>query len=469
MIFGNRLIIEAELELLSDLHVGSGRTEKLAPLDGDEEDQKTECALVQRDADNQPLIPSTSLKGGLRAAVRGLSEPELAGLFGEISEHEKGKGQIGRLWIEPARWLGAAADEEGSRLAPASRCCADGFKRTRVAIDRQRGAAADRLLFTEEVVAKGARFGFRVMFLLQRARDLDEHGERLLVKVLAPLAQGLALGRDTRQGQGVSRLKENTLKATYKRIDGKIGDLVDASDGGLASRLMRAARSEPLSDPGASSWQLDLIADTPFISIADPRAKVEDEGAGKTYTAPLERDGKPLLWPSSLLGAVRARAGWLVECERLRAEGTGRDAGRFDGAAAPPVMKHAGDAASLSSIDRLFGIAGWRGEVSIDRLEPKAPAARQPWTAVSIDRFTGGGRDSLLYKTETFIEPSFAVTLRHRPRAQGLSPEQEQADRDLLDLLVEDLADNGLMLGHGAAKGFGWFDVKETASPERAA
>lgn len=465
MMFGNRLVIEAELELQSDLHIGSGLIKKIERKNRDDEPETSELALVQRDHKKRPLIPSTSLKGALRAALDRIDAKASATLFGEISEHEQDKGQIGRLWIEPAIWQGVKAPdpEPGPELlAPPDHTQEDAFNRIRVALDRDRGAAAERLLFNEEVVRKGGRFAFRAVWFLGRKEEaIGQEIEQLLIAALAPLAHSLALGRDSRQGQGLIRLHADSLAASYRLIDRQTGILGEKKNRDLVNRLVEGIKQAPKTKGAGLRLHFALEADTPFISIGDPRLPAPGDGDDKKIVAPLMRDGKPLSWPSSLLGALRARCDWLVACAKLRAETAGKTCVGFDGATSPVTLRRAEDAAGLSSIERLFGITGWRGELSVERLEATLPAGRQTWTSVSIDRFTGGGRDRFLYSTETFAEPTFAVMLCLRPRVPGLDPAKADADRALIRLLIEDMKDNGIMLGHGAAKGFGWFKYAE--------
>ena len=122
------------------------------------------------------------------------------------------------------------------------------------------------------------------------------------------------------------------------------------------------------------------------------------------------------------------------------------------------------DVGKLSSVERLFGVTGWRGRVIVGDLAwaapPVAADAIQDLTSVSIDRFTGGGRDGALYTTQVFLDPAFDLRAR-LDRTGALVTDDDAA---LFDALIADLTTNGLFLGHGAAKGFGWFAVTETTT-----
>ena len=76
-------------------------------------------------------------------------------------------------------------------------------------------------------------------------------------------------------------------------------------------------------------------------------------------------------------------------------------------------------------------------------------------TGIAVDRFTGGTIDGALYSVAAYVGSAFVATLTVERR--GGYP--NVADRALLDCLLGDLAGEGLLLGHGTGKGFGWFDV----------
>lgn len=86
-------------------------------------------------------------------------------------------------------------------------------------------------------------------------------------------------------------------------------------------------------------------------------------------------------------------------------------------------------------VQRLFGESGYRGLLSINRLEVKTA---EPWnvTSVKLDRFSGVPVDNALFTTATFLGVQVIVTLRLDEK-------------------------RGIELGHGANKGVGWFRVEE--------
>lgn len=469
MMFGNRLRLTGDLELLTDLHLGSGERDERERTEPDGERETYELSLVQRGVDGRAVIPGTSLKGAMRAAAltARLGKGEIADLFGPLQVQGAKEAKIGRLWIHAALRKGNADRRDEVRgLTRDGGSKEDGFERIHVRLHRTTGASEAHLLYSEELIAKGERFGFEALLLLDDTKTLTP-GDALvetLTRAFQPLLreEGLGLGAGTRMGDGRVRLLGDTLKVELSIIDPPSGRLVPTLRSDLASALnQRASLTTALR---GRRWTLRLVCDGPFISMARRDAK---DAEGREITTPLERDGKPVLWPTSLLGALRARAAWLAEVEWLRAEKAGHKSRFAPGRPLDEeidrrshVLTDRKGVAKLSSVERLFGVTGWRGELHVRSLRFTGPVqATHTAQSVSVDRFTGGARDGALFGEKTYLNPEFEAVLDHEARGDAVPDEQRRADAELLELLWRDLARNTLFLGHGAAKGFGWFKV----------
>ena len=486
MMFGNRLELTFRLRLDGDLHIGAGVEE----ADGSLLDEKARkeaqekgedpplVALAQRNADGNAVIPATSLKGALRSQSQTpLSDDQFDRLLGEAGYVERDddggvrtvRGRIGRLWLGCA--IAEAAADNGERFAGATRqggTRKQGFVKTAVRIDRKSGAAEDKLLYNREMIGAGAIFTAKATLFLD-----DEDQEALiglLAALLAPLARdpGLAIGGQQRQAGARLRLADDGITATRRTINADALALRDEDAADIARRIADKASGGAREDE--KPIRLTLTCDGPFISVRGEASGTDQDGNKREVTQPLtDLGGKPRLWPSSLLGALRARAAWLAELQRLRGYPHGHDfAPGLDSARGETVndrgkvVRQQKEVARLSSVERLFGVAGWRGLISITRLAAAdaCPIAPLPMTSVSIDRFTGGARDQRLFTEQTFTHSRFDCELRLEARAKHLlDKEKQDADRALFDLLLDDISESGLELGHGAAKGFGWFDV----------
>jgi|DewCreStandDraft_4_1066084.scaffolds.fasta_scaffold00035_220 CRISPR/Cas system CSM-associated protein Csm3 (group 7 of RAMP superfamily) len=466
MMFADRLQIRGELELLADLHLGSGRSEERRSLAGGEEGGEILC--VVRDRTGRAVIPATSLKGALRAAApsAGLEPAAIADLLGPARIAAADSAKLARFWLEPAVRLGPDTSERFAGLTTTDGRRSDGFVRTRLRLARDSAAAETGFLYAEETVAAGTRFSFSAELHLGKPELDPSHPDvRALARLLRPLLseEGLPLGAGARFAEGRVRLAATKLGAELQRLDPGTGMLVEEARPDIVEALCAAAA--PARAGAARRWHLTFRCEGPFLSIRENRSAPPP---GEPQIVPLERAGEPALWPSSLLGALRARAGWLVRRERLRgkapdpwfADREGEPTTRVDDRSfvCPGPMA----VAKLSALERLFGVAGWRGELALEGLRFCGETnARHVAQSVSIDRLTGGAREGALFAEETFLFPVFAAVLSWRPRGEGLVPgARRDADAALLKLLLGDLQKEILFLGHGAAKGFGWFRVE---------
>ena len=447
MMFGDRLEVTLALELAGPLHIGSGISEPRPELQKPDMEAAPEVAQIQRDHHRNPIIPATTLKGALRAAAT-LPASVLDRLLGEQGDAQKERGRIGRLWLETAvARSGMGVDHSGSTSGGGT--IDRGFVKTGVQIDRASGTAEDRKLYHREMVGDGTVFdATATLFVdgLDEAAAIDD-----LARLLAPLTQepGLSIGGQTRQGGGRLRLGDAVVKR--RRIDPATLDLVhERTD--LGRNLIELAQGHAV-DGVPLTARLRLTCEGPFISIRD-KSEGDD---GRETTKPLERGGKPILWPSSLLGALRTRAAWIAACAVLRKDdrfAPGREPHEVD--RRNDAIRRVDEVAGLSSVERLFGVAGWRGLLAVASLtdDKASRPVRLPITSVTINRFTGGALDQRLFTEETFVGAGFVVDLTLEARGEPVA-----ADAALLDHLLQDIASNGLELGHGAAKGFGWFEV----------
>jgi len=410
MIFGRRIEITGKLTLETDLHIGASDTGR------DAEDHK--ISLVARDADDKPIIPAPSLKGVLRA---GLADADAKTIFGDASEHRAGVGHAALLWLDHAR-LATHSEEELCGLS--TETPVNGvFRAKHVALDPATGAAEEHKLFTREMVAAGARFTFHADWF---GDDITE-----LAKVFALLRDGVQLGRGSTKGHGCITLDPTTL--SLKEYQPDAGALKKQNM--AASDFYKAIDTIADTSRYARRITLSLQAEGPFLS-----ARENGEHNQNNQMQPLEKDGKPVLWPESLTGALRQRARWLVAL----ADGDHRD---------DPSCKRNPDSLcdeNLSPVERLFGVTGRKGQLNIKSLICRAPGNRVLLQNNSIDRFTGATRDGALYGKNAFWQPCFVAKL------------EVKGDHKLLDALLADLKTEGLELGHGASTGFGWFAVEVT-------
>jgi hypothetical protein len=78
-------------------------------------------------------------------------------------------------------------------------------------------------------------------------------------------------------------------------------------------------------------------------------------------------------------------------------------------------------------------------------------------TSVKLDRFTSGPIDNALFKTGAFLGVALDAAFAIEARPPSLPAGERKMDDDLYEELLQDIRTNGLVLGHGGNKGFGWF------------
>lgn len=461
-----RHCITATLEALSPLHVGTGVPEA-GVLKEREIDGKTVSPLlarVVRDKDGAFFLPGSTLKNLLRRA-----EPDPAtvrDLFGEVLDTTSGR--MGSVFVWGARCTGAAPAEKG----PGAACLGNGaFVAARTAIDRKLGSAAEHRLFFQEMVPAGSSFDLDLL-VVGDDEAAAERRARAMLTILRRLEAGSTLGKGQADGLGRVRIRPGSIWCESGRID---------MDGILT--WTDAADFIPAADEGTPGGTLvdrvtlTLRCDGPFMIVdsfhereTDETKKVEAKERAHLKAQRIN-DGAPLILGSSITGVLRSRAGWLAELDRLqRPPGTApnkpvdnRDA----------VCRTRADAAGRTPVERLFGVAGFRGLLSVESLavDLGPDGTWDTLTSVKLDRFSGAPFDGGLFTSAVFVGVTLTLTLGLHDRSRALCEEERDRevakptddDRKLFDELVKDIDHNGLLLGHGTNRGFGWFDCVEVA------
>ena len=137
MMFSTQTSIVAELEVVSDLHIGVS--------DSAQDASGRQYAPVVRDVNGKPIIPASSLKGALRSAEFAVTSNDESDVFGFASRHREGEGQIANLWLEHAVLKKASSED----LNSVTQSDPEGgvFRAWHVALDPKTGAAKANHLF----------------------------------------------------------------------------------------------------------------------------------------------------------------------------------------------------------------------------------------------------------------------------------------------------------------------------------
>lgn len=455
-LFARRIDIEGELEVVTPLHIGSGEEEPDEVLPKVKDDQGNEkyptSSRVLRDAIRRPYIPGTSIKGALRAiaeAAAGTGKAVKA-LFGEIKDD--GSGAMGALTIFGATFKTAG---DGGELPFNAKKKQGLYVNARTAIDKGRGTAEQGKLFHAEELAPGAVFAFRARYLPPVDKGREQDASRLLGRLLRLIeTDGFALGRGAGDGQGRVHVSDLTVTS---RVLGAQGTFEPAA-GFDAAALLPQEHELASADTPVS---LTLTCDGPFFVNDFSWDRKKQTNDGKQSDLPHLRalrwsKSKPVLPGASLMGALRGRAAWLATLAEKRGE--------------------LPDGKAKEMVEFLFGTSERRAALRLDSLELVAGTAQPAMlTSVKLDRFSGAPIDGALFGIECVVGPVFEARLRFVQPRQGAEESSEHfAIRKLLagnaekfwSEVLGDIKKNGLMLGHAANRGFGWFDVKaKTETP----
>lgn len=411
------------LEVLSALHIGTGETHPFRPEDEDEDERTAtswQVSTIIRDHENKPYIPGTSLKGLLRGIARDQGDDNNSDtLFGVVKNDDTGR--MGALYVHGARQV-KAADATGLPFAKEGV-----FINAQTAIDAGRGISETNKLFHAEAVAPGAQFE---VCLRLEARDHIENLEQILLQILAQLdmPEGVSLGADGASGLGRVKLAEAVTKTLWQ---------ADPVSGALRKGDRKTVTLPVLAERSAT-YILTLSCEGPYLqqdfswdSERRRKEKAGNDGENLPHLRALRYGNTPYLTGDTVSGAFRARLNWLVALATHREEKR--------------------DHLTSNSVKRLFGDVGQRGILTV-RVTDITRKGSMRNTSVRIDRFSGGTIDNALYATDSDFGVTITLSLELDRRANG-------DDQETFSALERDIRDNGLQLGHGIGKGFGWFRV----------
>jgi len=440
-LFSQTLTWTGEIETLTPLHIGGGDAADISSFrQAGTQGEAGLVETVQRDGRNNPFIPGSSLKGILRRAFEEglaadaslfatLGAHPVASLFGEIKND--GAGQAGPLWVYDAPMIKAPVQMQD---APCAGVRTASFVAARTAVDAESGTAEDHLLFRHEMVAPGAVFRLRLALRVPSARDGDVENLAAAIAGLLELAGGgMGLGKGQTGGHGRVRITPGSVSLDRQTL-GPRG--WGAPEPGKVTPLK-------VVQAGGAPAVFNLICEGPFL-IRDSSWNPKKQKDLPQVKAQRLNDATPLVLGSSVRGVLRARIWWIAACEAL-ADGKSEVEART-----------AGEAAA----DRLFGAPARAARLRVEKVEVRPGASPRAFTSVALDRHSSAPVDGALFTSETFIGTRLTVSLRLKPGKHDSAGEQA-ADEALFQALQSDIRENGLELGGGAAKGFGWFEVEE--------
>ncbi|WP_051330689.1 RAMP superfamily CRISPR-associated protein [Niveispirillum irakense] len=416
-----RMDIKGWLITESPLHLGDGGVvaDKLKKSD---QDENPLLSTLLRDGDGLPFIPGSSLKGLLRGLMAERAQADA--LFGVPKLDKKNHGRMSHVII----WGGSCVPEPVATAPYAAQLGGDSFAAARTAINPETGTADAHKLFFQEMLAPGTKIPLDMLLIADNAQVLDQQWQALL-PLLVRLAHGAQLGKGKGDGQGRVRLLPETLTVTRHALQ---------ADGTMSTTPVPIPALSQVTPPvlAGRTWTLTLTCPGPFAVLDSSRKRDRKAGQEADKDNPAlagqSLDGNlPHIPGTSLMGALRAQARWLKALKGDPGDGT-----------------PAGDAPAVCA---LFGTTGHRGRLWLEQLKVTA-GTKWDVTSVKLDRFSGAPIDGALFTTTTYTGVEATATLR-------LMPDVDDETTSLTEELLAAIREDGLLLGHGTNKGFGWFDV----------
>lgn len=439
---------------------------------------------IVRDANGLPMIPGTSLAGVPRHLWRAdRDQASTEGLFGY---QRKDDGAASRLEVavsvlqdsqgRPAEGLllGSEADRlrDDQVLKSARATQADPLFRDRVRLTH-RGVADHRGKFDRGLLAAGHRFSGELRLWSNRKDDPD--WDRLLGLLADPR---LRLGGATRAGLGAMELVTlRTLSLDLRdRADCERFRGLKSGLGDLAGMTARDLVKLPRTALGVQTLRLTLAPRDFWLmgNVDKPVGRYDKDPDRVPKLEPVLRwqSGRAapavrmaLVPGSSVKGALAHRAAfhWNVLNNKFVDDLTAEDLAKWDKSEHCPgvqaIFGYAKDRASVTG--RSQEAAGQAGHLIVEDAHVEVGANQvQVMIHNSLDRFTGGVRDRLLFTEELVYQRPIVLAITLLP---GFKDADESARRALARA-VKDLCQGRMALGAGTTKGHGTF----TANPDAA-
>lgn len=430
-------------------------------------------SLIVKDANNLPAIPGASLAGVLRHRFAALyGDQSVKHVFGYA---EGDKGDASRLQVS---W-GCLHDQknkpvEGIRFDAnkdpvLERLQQDHpYHRERVSIN-EKGVAKFGSKFDQTVVPAGCRFSFEISYWSEQMDDPD------WVKLLQLITLPLQIGVSTRSGLGWFKLD--------KKIKQKVFDLKDKGDWAAFKEIDFSL----VNTNGWDDFSPQADEDAPVTISAELTLEAEDfwrfgQGGHAIKSSEKTPDNTPFIEPviawsddneaeitpaqvvvpaSGVKGALAHR----VQFHYRRIKGnftcTEQDAEDEIVDTLPNLLfgfannKDADTSTSVGQAGLILFKDVYLNNITSDKV--------RHLNHTSIDRFTGGVRDKVLFTEEVIWKQVFTLNLQIDPiRLKYL--QQDEANNKALATFkqafkyaLDDLIDGRLALGAGAAKGHGYF------------
>jgi len=391
---------ENRVTVVKDAASGEQRLRNLLPL--------------RRDPAGSLEIPGTSIAGSLRAHCA--SYPRLADLFGS----EPGDADLVASTIAV---LGCVL-----RVQP------EATQRTRTAIDRRRGAPANRTLHAVEQLPAGTEFDVMLRWNNADPAALTDLTEALLAW-MPRLGRGSSLGAGRCEVTGLGRAEHD-----LGTVDGLFEWLAIGGPDGYPTPAPVTTTAAVVAHRvvGLS------IVDGLHIGTGEQRL----DGEGHHVSTIVRADGRPVVPGSTIKGVLRSRVEYICRaCGVHACSGSQPSTCPTDQPCTPCQIF--GRAADVN------GDGARRGVLAVADALIDGPVV-ETRRHVALDRFTGGARPELLYTDDVVVAGRFTIIL---DLLDGPLSTRETA---LLDAALADLHDGLVGIGARTTAGYGTVRIDDT-------
>lgn len=191
----------------------------------------------------------------------------------------------------------------------------------------------------------------------------------------------------------------------------------------------------------------------------------KSDGKKQADLIPLQRaDNDAVLSGKSVMQHLRSRSAW-IECLRhLEKNGYDYDDPKMPVDNPDRLLSRNEGAETLTITQRLFGAGGWAKTLRVTRAKVIRQSDFMSVQGIKLDRFTQGPIDGALLdlRVANNLDAEVWLNFRQDRYKDGL---ERYLDRDIRHLraLLDELGarDAVMRLGHGSARGMGWFDLEE--------
>lgn len=428
-----RVQIRGTLACMSALHVGDGDVEPFSQRDSRKKDVEGFYAGVCVNAQGQPFLPGSTLRGFLRDIALGTDQSLAERLFGFAGTDGSLCGAV-RVYDA----LMVSAGQAPPELQSPSRHTGI---RHGVALDPITGTAEEHKLFRCEYIPPGSAFHLEI-----EADGLEE-GE--LPRLLSLLdwwdgSMAAAVGKGVSKGWGRLRCALESVKVLTQEGLGKwLSSRNETPENYFEVLNQEGPSQKPSSLRLVKVADFSITLDGPFL-VNDPGYVSEEKEHSDDNQPDHEYgrlpNGHPLIPASSLRGLLRARARRIVATLAVSQQEVGKEG----------VGKKAEEL-----IETLFGKTGSRCPLWISDAVSSSAYGEHNQMFNAVDRFTGGVADGKLYSARAAVDATLGGEVHLEPSRQ---PEGDWW-KGLLLLVLRDALEGDLAVGWGKARGYGAFKL----------